>query len=187
MSRTMRFLGPLAALLLVFSSKALGDSFTYTFNSSAAHFSFTEPNLLTTDQTLTISPLTLRSQDCPSCPSHSDIFVYSSLAFLTNGGQTQACFLFGTVNVTGDCLNSNLTAPFSEFNAEFPKATSVGTYTSMAWGCARSDPFTEPCMTGPWTLTISHGSAVVPEPPSLVLFGSGLLALATVARRKLLV
>jgi hypothetical protein len=175
MWRRIGFSSLIAALLFELPTIARADSFAYTFSSNVAHFSFTEPSLLTTDQTLSILPLKLQGAT----------FVNASVAFFTNGGQNEACFLFGTANVTGNCNTAAITSPFSEFDAEFLNATSVGTYLSFGAGCARSD-LGEPCIipSTPWKLTISHGSPV-PEPSSFVLFGSGALGLLGVIRRKL--
>lgn len=165
-----------AALLLVLPTIARADSFTYSFNSDVAHFSFTEPGLLATGQTLFV----------PSLKLQGATFVYASLAFLPYGDATSMCFMFGTANVTGNCASVSYTEPYSFFNAEFLNATSVGTYVSIGYGCAHSDPVL-PCIDPypqEWTLTISRVSAV-PEPSSLVLFGSGALGLIPMIRRKL--
>ncbi len=186
MYRRIVFSTLVVVLLFVLPTIARADSFTYTFSSNVAHFSFTESNLLTTDQTLTISPLTLRTRDCPSCPlSQSATFVNASVAFFPNGGQIETCFLFSTANSTGNCNSANETSPFSSFDMGFYNATSVGTYFSFTGGCGR-DPVTEPCVIpdAPWKLTISPGSPV-PEPSSLVLFGTGALGLLGVLRKKL--
>jgi hypothetical protein len=124
MSRKTSLSALVASLLLGLPAVARCDSITYTFVSSDAHFSFTEPALLTTNQILTISPINLQGAT----------FVHASVAFFMNGGQNEACFEFGTANVHGNCVNSSVTAPFSEFDVGFFNATSVGKYSSFLQG-----------------------------------------------------
>jgi hypothetical protein len=170
-----RFSTLVAVLLSVLPAISRADSFRYEFISSAGRFSFSESSLLTTNQTLSIPPFKLQGAT----------FVYASVFFLTENGQDEICFLFATANVSGDCNSSSNTPPYSIFGTEFLEPTTVGTYTSFALFCGR-DPVGEPCISPPggWSLTISQGSPV-PEPSSLVLFGSGALGLVGVIRRKL--
>ena len=162
----------LAALLFaVLPTTTRADSFTYTFTSSVGHVSFTEPSLITTDQTISILPFKLQGAT----------FVYASVIFFS---ANDLCFEFATANVSGNCLGGSATPPWSIFGAEFLDATSVGAFTGIATFCGRSD-LGQPCIfpSSPWTLTISHG-APVPEPSMLVLFGSGALGILVVMRLK---
>ena len=163
----------LATLLFaVLPTTARADSFTYTFTSSVGHVSFTEPSLITTDQTISILPFKLQGVT----------FVYASVIFFS---ANDLCFEFATANVSGNCLSGSETAPFSTFGAEFLDATSVGTFAAVGGFCSRSD-LGEPCIFAPapgWTLTISHG-APVPEPSMMVLFGNGVLGILALIRRK---
>jgi hypothetical protein len=176
MCRRIGFSTLVVASLLVLPAISRADSFTYELTSSVGHFSFTEPSLITTNQTLSILPFKLQGA----------AFVYASVSFLTENGQNEICFLFGTSNVSGDCNSASYTPPFSIFGAEFLAPTSVGTFTSFADFCSRTPVLGEPCIfpAGGWSLMISQGSPV-PEPSSLVLFGSGALTVLAVMRKKL--
>ncbi len=176
MCRRIGFLTLVVASLLVLPAISRADSFTYEFTSSVGHFAFTEPTLITSNQTLSIVPFKLQGAT----------FVYASAFFLTENGQNEICFLFATSNVSGDCNSASYTPPYSIFGMEFLAPTSVGTFTSFAVSCAHTPVLGEPCIfpAGGWSLTISQGSPV-PEPSSLVLFGSGALTVLAVMHKKL--
>jgi hypothetical protein len=175
MCRRIGFSTLIAAFLFVLPAIARADSFTYTFTTSGGRFSFTVPSLITTDQTLSILPFKLQGVT----------FEHASVIFFTENSDLEECFLFGTANVTGDDCNFgvSLTPPFSYFGAEFLAATTVGSYTPFGGFCGRDPVFGETCIQHVFSLTISHGSPV-PEPSSLVLFGTGVVGLLGVIRRK---
>ena len=156
----------LITLLFILPAIARADSFTYTFSSDVAHFTFTEASLLTMDQTLSISPITIQGAT----------FTYASLVF-TGGEQ---CFLFGTTNVTGNCNTVSESSPFSLFGAYFPNVNGVGTYIADAAFCARSD-LAQPCVfpNQAWSLTISQ--ITVPETSTFPLVGTGVIGLLGMA------
>jgi PEP-CTERM motif-containing protein len=162
--------GILVLSLLALPILARADSFTYTFSSDVAKFSFTVPSLLTVDQTILISPVSIQGAT----------FTFAS--FAVAGGEQ--CFLFATSNVTGNCNAVSETAPFSLFNASFPNVNGIGTYLSDAFSCSRSDP-AMPCVLpnqGTWSLTIAP--ITVPEPAGLVLMATGVFGILGKIRRR---
>jgi hypothetical protein len=161
-------------LLLILPTLARATSYTYSFNSDVANFSFKQPSLTTTSQILSIHPFKLDGV----------LFTYADV--LVSGGFT--CFQFGTEGISGDCENWNspFPSPFSEMQMTFADVTGAGTYMWYTYQCSAFGSGSK-CIfplasNGGWNLTISPSAT--PEPSSIMLFGSGLFALAGTMCRK---
>lgn len=79
----------IAAVLIGSAACASADSFTYAFTTTQGNFSFTEPNLITTDGPFSMAPFTLSST------------TYTAAFFCTGGGST--LFVFSNSAITGSC------------------------------------------------------------------------------------
>lgn len=169
---------------------AHADNFTYNLNDRFANFSVT--GTITTDMNLgTLAP--------------SDIAAYD--IFLNDGSKTlnlrqsnSQTLLWGSgVTVTASGLFFNYSSNSGSFLLFQTPTVGSGTnylcYQGQGGGCddfnsahesidLGSDGQSGHQMRG--TQEIASAAAVTPEPESLVLFGTGILALAGVARRKLI-
>ena len=148
----------LSLLMLPISARADGIDYTYTFTNQGGNtFSLTEPSLITTAGTLTISPFTI----------DGFTFTDATVAFVTT---TDPYFTFG--------------AHGAAFVGDFPNAVAIGTFPVGIYAGAGCAAPCNPNALLPTSLTISAVPSAVPEPGTLVLLGTGLVGLAAMVRRK---
>lgn len=162
---------PAVTLALVFFTCMAHADVVYTFantGTSPYTFSFTEPNVITTAGSFTITPFTV------------DGFTFTQAAV---GTAANYCFVFGTAGanpVSGDSTGCAITALPGEAGlfAQFvvPLPTSVGTFSGSSTGIGGIPP-----AQGPNQLTISDA---VPEPVSSVCLGLILLLIVVATKRK---
>ncbi len=150
----------LLVVLMVIPAIAHAD-YLYTFTTSGGSFSFTQANLITTSGAFSITPFTLGA------------YTFTQALYSTSLG----CFDFGTAGATifGDnnSCGYSTTAGNAAFYALFsPLPTTTGTF-SAGTSFSSFGPSLQ-------SLTISQ----VPEPSSMLLLGSGVLALMGARRRR---
>jgi hypothetical protein len=163
----------LAATLIVTAANAAATTFDYSFtgtdferNNAPVSFSFTEPNLLTTTGTFSFTPFAIEGTT----------FTYGFMA--VNG--TEDCFIFGSPSSFPNTSCGVVAVP-TLFVGTFIGATSPGTYAVASFNTTCVSTGNTPCV-----LLKSLTITAVPEPSSLLLFGTGALGLLGPIRRKLL-
>lgn len=157
----------LLIVVTISTSSARADA-TYSFggingfDGTGVAFSFTEPTLITTTGAFTASFM------IGSTPFSSAFFDASN-----------DCFSFST-STAADCA---LSASGTSFYAPFPGAITDGLFFAPSGANCQASAALEKCVVLS-SLTISSTTPAVPEPPGVLLLGSGVLGLAGVVRKR---